>query len=274
VLTTRLAIAHLFSALAAGVCLAIGLRVLARRGEGVRGRAVTRYAIWWLALGANTLADTATWILGENGLAPPPVAALMTYLQLVCVTVMLWGLLSYLLYLFTGRAGALNVATLVYAAAFVGGLALIVSLRPTGVDIGPWGGSIAYATQPSPAAALLFALAFLLPPLVGAIAYALLLFRVRERDARYRIALVSSSIFVWFALSLALNGGGTSDARAVVGMVVPIAAIYATWIAYSPPAWIQRRLGVTAGGLGASHPRPPLAPGEREEFLARVRDLV
>lgn len=285
-LTGRLLFTLALSLVVAALVGWIGARLLRRVPEGTAGRAWRRFAVWWLALAADTLVNGVTWALGALGLASPLVTAVLTYAALVCVALMLWGLTSYVLYLFTGREGALRAASVLYAVAFLGGLAFIVSLGPDSVRQTPWGGEIAYRNPPSPAGALLFALAFLLPPFACALGYASLAFRLKDPTRRWRAGFVAGSILLWFGSSLAL-GGVKGDLAHAVGVLVGVAGIFGLVAAYSPPGWVRRAVRVQGFEESRLAPVPHRADGAvaREEWAStrearraalaeRTRELV
>jgi hypothetical protein len=280
-LTGRLLVTLVVNLGTAIIALAVARRLARREATGEAGRALRLFALWWAAFAADTVLNALTWLAGGLGLANEPVTAVLTYLALVSIVLMIWGLMYYLAYLFTGRDDLYRPIAAFYALSFLGALALVVSLRPIGVHMGPWAGEVAYLREPPAAAALWFALFFLLPPLGGAIAYGALLFRVKGRPERYRILAVSLGIFLWFTTALVITGTQPgADAAAILGKVVGVGCMLFVLSAYVQPAWLAERLG----GSGVVHaPRLPvgdrseraMARARRREALTeRVRELV
>ncbi len=286
-LTARLTVGTILNLASAGLCLAVGARLARRDVQGPARRAAMAFSVWWMALGVDATINSVTWLAGALGLATETLTAVLTYAALAAVTVMLWGLVEYLVYLFTGRAGAFFPVAAAYVVAFLAGAAFIATLHPIGVTPRPYGGEIAYANQPSPGEALAFAVFFLLPPILGALAYGTLFFSAKGRTRRFRIGVVSLGIFVWFSSSIALSGTTVeSDALALSSFAISIFCMLAILAAYAPPAWMQRWLRVTAIA-SEPHPMPEAlaADAARREGAAararrrarldeRVRDLV
>ncbi|MHB8604358.1 MAG: hypothetical protein ACYDCK_03800 [Thermoplasmatota archaeon] len=279
-LTARQAFTVGFNLLAAVLVYLIGRHLAHRRVEGPAHLASRLFVVFWYALAADTVVNMATMLAGVYGLATPVVTTVLAFFAVVAVVVTLWGLVYYLVYLFTGRDRVFWPITTFYAVSLIGGAAFIGGLGPSGVALSRWGFAITYTNEPTPLTALLFAVFFLLPPILGALAYATLAFRLREPTQRYRVVFVSSGIFIWFASSLAFSGAGVgeTDGWRVVGFAIPLLAIGAIWAAYSPPAWVQRRLGVVPLEAEVTM-QPARGPNRtREErralLLSRTRELV
>lgn len=239
----RLAFALTFNVTAALVVVAIGAQLLRRPVHGPGRRAALLFSLWWIFLGIQTLLGVAVTLAGRAGY--DALVGPLVYVQLVFIGGMLWGLLYYLAYLFTGRGSLFWPLTAAYAAITIGGLAFIATLHPVGYTPDAWGGAIRYENEPTRAGALGFWLFFLLPPIVGAALYGSLYGRVSSATHRYRIALVASGVFVWFTSNLVFTAGvGAGDVSAIGSRVVGGLAILALWLAYSPPTFVKRRLGV------------------------------
>lgn len=223
-------------ALAASVATWIGARLLREPSEGIARRARVRFAVWWLGLAADIVINAATWALYALGVTSVLVVSILTYLAVAALSVMFWGLLSYVLYLYTGRPGAMRVVTWLYTAVGVGAAVLIWTLEPDGVTLSAWGGAIHYVHEPSGATGLGVAIAFLLPPFLSAIAYASLLPRVKDRARRWRIGLVSGSVVAWFGAALV---GAAGASNVFVSLVMSVASILGLILAYAPPAWTR-----------------------------------
>lgn len=257
-LTTRLMLGIAISLLGAALSFYIGRRFLAQAGEGDNGRAVRRFGVWWIFLAVDVLVNQIAWFCGGIGFTPAPLVTALTLAQLASIGVMLWGLGSYLAYLFTGRHGVFRAATIFLSVQVLVTLAIILYLRPNGIKMGTWSGEIAYVIPPPPGVALFIAVFFLLPPVVGAIAYGTLFFRTRDKHARRRIAAVSLGITAWFLGSIILNqtGRGT-DVGAAIGFALSLGTMFAVARAYSQwPA------------------RPPRSAREDKAVKERIEQLV
>ena len=263
----RLATTLILNTLFALVAIAVGRHLLQRRPQEPHARrALTMFSVWWLGFGADTLINALTWLAGGLGIASEPVTAVLTYAALVSIVLMTWGLTYYLVYLISGRADLFTPIATFYAFSLGGMLALIVYLRPTGVAMGAWAGSITYATKPPAIAELLVAIYFLLPPILGSVAYAVVGLRARVDPARrYRILAVATGILVWFLASLlftATPGAGNEDARAIAGRVIGAACMMLIVSAYVQPGSFRRWLARGRADRAAS--RAALAERARE----------
>lgn len=265
---------------AAVLCLGIGASLARRATQGPARRASILFSVWWIALAADMILSNVPRMLVLAGYAPPPLIVAVTYAVVVAMCLMFWGLVYYLVYLFTGRERAFWPVTIFYAVTFLLATAFIASLHPTGAT--PKGG-IAYANQPTPLGALLWSLSILVPPIVGSLAYGTLVFRVKNAFRRYRIALVSTSMFLWFTTALVANAPGGSDALRAGGLGIGLLALLGLTFAYFPPAALRRRLdiepdaallAVHEGVPDASFLARPDRMARREALARRARDLI
>jgi hypothetical protein len=87
-----------------------------------------------------------------------------------------------------------------------------------------------------------------LPPVAASVAYFRLIFRVDDAGQRYRIATVSASLIVWWVVAVAAGQSRLLDNEAVqlAARVLGVAAALGVLVAYSPPAWVRRRLGIVS----------------------------
>lgn len=278
-ITARLIVTSAVNLVAIVVAGLVALHLLRRPTKGPSRLATRMFALWWGAFAADTLLNTLTWLAGGAGLASEAVTDLLSYPALTCIVLMIWGLVYYLAYLFTGRERLFGPITAFYALSWVAFLALVLYLRPVGVHMGPYAGAIAYAREPPAAAELWVAIFFLLPPIVGAVFYGTAAFRIRDAAHRYRILAVSIGIFVWFTSSLVFTGVGPhGDALALVGKALGLACLGLFLSAYVQPGWLAARLPARIGELDPAA-RPPPAPASTREEKARamqrrVQELV
>jgi hypothetical protein len=266
------------SFLIAGIYAYVGLRLVRRPAAGDARRASQRFGVFWLGLGAHTAlagALTAAFLVG--GPAPLLVAA-AAFMACVVIAAMFWGLMSYLLFLYTGKRIVFRLTTLAYVAQLVPLLLAVAILRPVGAYMEGWIPMIAYANPAGSALDGIASLTFIIPPLIASWMYLSLFRRVEDAAARWRIGLVGGSIGLWFLLAvvgrfLDLLPG---DTGAVIGRAIAISAALIVLAAYEPPAWAQRRYG--ARRLGHEVTAPPADPARaaarREALVARTRELV
>lgn len=245
-----LAASAVFALAAAGLYSYVGYRLSWRRVSAEARTAARLFALWWYALAAMTAVGGLLSLLGSAGAAALPVVVALSYLNILVVCVALWGLLYYLLYLFTGRTGALLPLSALYAAYGALLVYYVTVSHPAGVMVGRWNVQLVYEAPLGGPFFTLVLVLLLFPQLIGALAYFTLFFRVREPTQRYRIAVVSWSILIWFgsAFAAAQSGLAANDAWQLASRVIGLAAALAILLAYLPPRWVRRRYGIVAAG--------------------------
>lgn len=267
-----LALSLLINALGAGVAAVLGTRLLQNAPALDAGRAIRRLAAWWLGLAVYVTANQVALAAGIAGAGSRLVVATLTYVALVALAVALWGLVSYLAFVFTGRRGAFVVVSAFYAVQLMLGLAYLASLGPAGIEVTDDGARPLYDREPGGAGGLAYFGFFLLPPIVAAGCFAYFSRRAPDRTTRYRSRAVGAGIFVWFFAAIAASGAGTSAALTVGGPLLGLACMLVIVSAYLPPRWLQRR-----GVVPFAAARPPAGAGaeaRRERMARRVRELV
>lgn len=227
------------------------------------------FVVWWYGLAFTTLVGAANTALAFAGLASLPLFLVMTTLTLVVLCVALWGLLYYLIYVFTGSKRSLPWLTVFYVA-YLGLLVYyIYGSGPSGVRLTHWNAQLEYSHQiTGPVFAVVLAL-LVLPQILGAMAYATLYFRTPERTQRYRIALVSTSIIVWFGSALYGSVAGLAETTywQLASRLIGLAASAAVLMAYVPPRFIRTRFGIEPMPIqepGASTPTTRTVPAHAE----------
>ena len=209
-------------------------------------RATRFFALYWFAIAFDAMLAAVNLLAGALGGASGAFEETVTLAIYASISVMMSGLLYYLVFLFTGRTWALWPIIALYVAMFVVGVNVVVTSQPTGLRMTRWASAVTYTTDPAGVGAAVLGFAFLLPPTIGALAYGAFMFRVHGATQRYRIALVSAGIFVWFVTSIVL-GVKTLESSDVVqgwGRAVTLASILVVVAAYHPPAWVRRRWGI------------------------------
>lgn len=180
------------------------------------------FRIWWYGMAVRT---------GTSGLAVALLAAGVSNIALYVVidvigiagaAAALWGLLTYLLYVFTGRPRASFWMGVFYALFFVAIVVSIIVFQPTGIHMGDFATAFDYANPPTGAFALVYGLALLLlislPPVFAAIALLTLYSKVNLGQQ------------AWWPLTI---------------RVVGIAALFVIYWAYYPPGFIQKTFRVS-----------------------------
>lgn len=245
--------------------LAVAVRLRSHAREITERGALTAFSIWWGGLGAYMAVQSGLNFLVASGTVdafPWFYASRIVTIPLLTGAVL--GLTYYIAYLFLGTRKALWPLVLAYALVTVWFYALVYGARPIGVTHQGWIVEPVYA-NPLGASYRALLVAVGLGPIVGALAYASLLFRVEDRGQRYRVALVSTSLFAYVGGGLVarLYAGDFLIFITLVG--VGLLAAACAFVAYFPPArvrdWLTRPVARRA-------PRPASA------MIERFRELI
>lgn len=222
----------------------VGRRILARPIEGDGRLAARLFGVWWFTLAGIQVLNATRTVLGAFDVRDLAVHVTLMHAMLALLCIALASLLYYLIYLLTGSKGSLWAIMAGYVAYYLFIEWIVAAGAPSAVEISARGAEIVYARElPQPwtdiAAALLLG-----PPLVASIGYFSLFFRVPGRLQRYRIGLVSLTIFGWFMTSVAATSTGLSRVGwwPVAGAFIGLAAAGAIFAAYHPPRWIEARV--------------------------------
>lgn len=229
----------------AGIYFFLGLRLSRRPVSPAARLAAGQFALFWVGLAGVTLIGGAESLVAA--FMPPPFALVATllYLELLVLCVVLWALIGYLTFLFLGRSLLVPLSAF-YGLSYVLLLYYIVASGPDGVVVTTGAVSTSFAT---PVGGVLLAAVFavlILPEFVASALYFALFFRTTDRTVRYRIAIVSWSLILWFGLSSVNLGSllGGSLAAAVFGRSLGVLAAIAILLAYYPPRALRERFGV------------------------------
>lgn len=206
------------------------------------------FTLWWFGLAVSTLTGFIFSLLGAIGRTILPVYVALSYVNLLISCIALWGLLYYLIYLFTGNTRILVPLSAFYLFYFVLLVYYLTVSTPNGVEVGRWTTSLKFLFPLTGPVIVLILLLLVLPQIFGALAYFTLFFRVEERTQKYRILLVSLSLVTWFGLALLAQaiGFAEEDWWQVASRAIGLAAAFVILMAYRPPGLIQRRLGVAS----------------------------
>jgi hypothetical protein len=245
----NLFISTLFALAAAAIYFYVGYRLKRRQIASPDARfAWNLFLVWWYGLAASTLITAVRNLLGLLNVTELPLFVTFSQMSLLAICASLYGLLYYLLYLFTGKSGWLAPLTLFYIAYYFLVSYYLNSLKPVGVTVGNWNITLQYE-QSFGGPLFTFVLSLLVfPQIIGSLAYFTLFFRVEEPTQKYRIALVSWSIIVWFGLSFLAPITGLSQQAwwQIFSRALGLAAAFTILMAYEPARWIKQRLGVVS----------------------------
>ncbi len=234
-------------------------------------RALRLFAVWWYGLAVVTLLGavrSALVLAGNRDLATHVV---LNDLSVIPLVALLWGLVSYLAFIYTGSARVFFPITILHLAilAFYG--YVVASLTPSAVKVDDWMVSLQYVAEPGGWVIVGVLVTVLVPVLAVALAYGTLYFRTEDRIVRYRIGMTSGAFLLWF------GSAGVASATPLgqwywwplTARVVGLVATLMILAAYKPPAWVRSRL--SGGGPGQERgamapPRARLLPVARRAW--------
>lgn len=235
--------------LCAGIYYYVG-RVLSRRQQTSPGAGLAwlMFVIWWYALAAATLSGGILNLLGAFGIVNLYLFTTITLMNLLTICVALFGLMFYLLYLFTGSSRLLVSLGLFYFLYYALLVYFIQASDPIGVTVNRWNTTLENQNVIRGPLYLIALSLLVFPQIIGSLAYFMLFFQVKAPTQKYRILLVSWSIIIWFMSSFlaSISGFSNQDWWQVVSRLIGLVAALTILFAYQPPSWIKRRFGVAA----------------------------
>lgn len=231
--------------LAAALFAYVGWRLSRRAIPETAKSAARGFHVWWLSIGLiwgleglRGLAFVAGLTDGAGGRLA---FALLYYAFLLLLCVGLWGLLTYVVYLYQGR-DASRLLAFFYGAYFLVAAGAVAYAQPGMVTAGTWTTTVPYE-RPLPAwsEALLF-LFLLVPQLVGAGSYLLLARRVGSPGHRFRIGVVAGTLLAWIGINLVadLAGWTAEGSWQIARRAIGVGAALAILAAYHPPGSVRR----------------------------------
>ncbi len=246
---STLLIGSLFSVVDAGIYAYTGWRLSERKIKSAESSLAWRlFTVWWYGIAVTTFINGILSLLGGIAEISLPLFVSITYINILIICIALWGLLYYLIYLFTGNPRTFLPLTVFYILYYALLTYYITASGPSNVQVNRWNVALSYRSPLNGPLFVLVLLLLILPQMIGSLAYFTLYFRVKEATQRYRILLVSLSIFVWFGSALAASATGFSqqDDWQIVSRVIGLAAALTALLAYMPPKWLRQRYGITA----------------------------
>lgn len=277
----RLLVGLAFALASSSLFFYAGIVQLRRRVLGEARVALNLFAVWWFALSAVTLGSAIFTGLASLNVLDLALWQVYTYLALGGICLALWGLLYYLLYLFTGQRGWLPILSVFYSLIYVLVLYWVQIQQPVRVIVDQWSAHIEYARPDQGPMSFAILLAIVLPQILAGLAYFTLYFRVKERAQRYRIALVSWSIVAWFSTSLVGQAFPAdfreSDTWHIITRSIGLMAAGLIVMAYQPPSRIRRWLDhETAAPLEAAEAgkKPADTIRKTRPFSSLARDIL
>jgi len=239
----------LLSALCAGIYYYVG-RVLSRRNSASSESRLAwqLFVLFWYALAGASLSTATQNLLGAFGITDLPLFVTISIVNLLVTCVALFGLMYYLVYLFSGNRQWLAPLVVFYIAYYIFLVYFIQASDPVSVVVEPWRTRLVYQEEISNPLVLVLLLVLLFPQIIGSLAYFTLYFRVKTSTQKYRILLVSWSIIIWFLSAFVVNIAGISQLGwwQVVSRLIGLVAALMILMAYLPPLSIKRRFGITS----------------------------
>lgn len=139
----------LFGALLSALCAAIYFyvgRVLSRRHASTAdSRLAWRlFVVWWYALASSNVISAVLSMLGAFQIIGLPLFTTFTLLNMLAICVALYGLVFYLLYLFTGSRKVLGPLSIFYIVYYTLLVYYVQASIPMDVTIRRWTAALAY----------------------------------------------------------------------------------------------------------------------------------
>ena len=237
----------LFALVSAGVYCYVAWRLSKRVVSSSEARiAWQSFTIWWYGLAATTLTGGFLNMLGVFGQTSLSLFVTATYINMLAICIALWGLLYYLIYLFTGNSRSRLPLAIFYIIYYFMLVYYITTSIPSDVRVSRWNTTLTYSAPLTGPFFVMVVVLLLLPQIMGGLAYFTLYFRVQEATQKYRVLLVSWSIIIWFLSPLFALAGGLAqqDWWQLASRFIGLAAALTILMAYLPPRWLKQRYGI------------------------------
>ncbi|MEK6975841.1 MAG: hypothetical protein AABY18_05815 [Candidatus Thermoplasmatota archaeon] len=245
---TTLALAIVGSVLTSILYLYIG-RVLRLRKVSDDGRLANgMFVLWWHSLGSLGLLGAGMMGIYVTGNLEVWMYEAYTTFGLLVLFLALWGLQFYLMYLYTGSRRSFMPLAGFYAALFLATVALMeYAGAPDRIVDNGWQLQAEPRLEFSQAFSLVFVTLIIGPALASAIAYARLYRKTEDRTQKYRIALVTGAIIVWFGSSVVGAAAQVNQGLAwqFFSRTIGILGALVILLAYKPPQWVRAKYGVS-----------------------------
>lgn len=219
--------------------------VLLRRPSSGEGRLALRsFALWWFAAGSIMFLLAAPTTLWLTGVRDPRAFVALTYAEAIPVALALFGLAHHLIFLYTGSHRHVRWLAAAYIVFFFFELYYFGQFGERHVEVTRFSVRAIAAEAPAAWLRILFGLMVAGPILLALGAYAWLWTRTKEREPRFRIAMVSAAFTVWFVPVLVgfVLGWDQADWFPIVYEAPGVLAAVLILLAYLPPPPMARWL--------------------------------
>lgn len=216
----------------------LSLRPVSQRGQ----LAQHQFTLWWYGLALLTALGGLSSVLAGLGLWNLSLVWLDIDVGILLLTIVLWGLVGYLIFLYTGKYH-LWPLTLFYIVDYLVIQYYVISEMPVGYTVAYGKVVTTYAATASAPLTVLAGVLLLAPELIAILAYLSLIMQVESRELRFRISVVGVSLLGWWGLALlpdfgGPNGGVWQLVSPLLGTLPAIAIV----LGYFPPSWLRTRL--------------------------------
>jgi hypothetical protein len=232
--------------------LSLGKKTFA---QGADFNAWRAFRVWWFGMAVRTATTGLSMFLLAAGASSVPLHLVIDLIGAFGAAAALWGLLSYLVYVYTGKPRATLWLGIFYALFFIGIAVAIFSYQPVAVRMEDWNTAFTYQTAPGIAFTLSLLVLISFPPIIAAVGFFRLFFRVKERSQKYRALMVPLGILTLFGIPyilplvsfLIFKFPITQEAWWPISIrLLGILALVVIYWAYFPPGFLQKRFGITA----------------------------
>lgn len=232
----------------------IGLRLRHRALTPQDQPAWRAFLTWWFGMAINAALMGLAMLLSLAGVSALALHVALSLLGTLAAGFALWGLISYLLYVFRGNWRHSRWVAGFYIAFGLYLVYTVIAFVPTRATLTTWQVLIEYQRTPGPLYPVGLLLLFGMPPILASLAFLRLFFSLKQRSARYRAVLITLGIFLCFGVPfimpiiLYLFGILTPQLAwwPLTYRLVGVLGLLLIYLAYVPPAAIQKALGVSA----------------------------
>lgn len=219
--------------------------------------ALLHFTIWWAATAANIFAAGMLYLAASFGRITLLMQLTDSVVQRVLLALSLWGLLTYLLYLITGRRYG-RLTGILYAAHAAFMVTVIFRSQPIGVYVGAWRTDLEYAVPPPAVLDVVNLFAVVLAPVLASIVYLVIAIKLPKhghREQRFRSIIVASALIFWWTVAVAAGQRDMLDVEwfQLLNRILGLLAAGAILLAYNPPRrfrqkWLQEEAALRSAG--------------------------